>query len=111
MSNMLKYIIYPKIMDDINALRDKVNSIFADYDNRAKAMQRDMGNDFFDVKIQNHDLFTWLDRTKKEILKKIDIHEDRINRNLKEANKETDKLLNEADGYTSNLLRRDSGFF
>jgi len=98
-------------MDDINALRDKVNSIFADYDNRAKAMQRDMGNDFFDVKIQNHDLFTWLDRTKKEILKKIDIHEDRINRNLKEANKETDKLLNEADGYTSNLLRRDSGFF
>lgn len=111
MSNMLKYIIWLKIMDDINALRDKVNSIFADYDNRAKAMQRDMGNDFFDVKIQNHDLFTWLDRTKKEILKKIDIHEDRINRNLKEANKETDKLLNEADGYTSNLLRRDSGFF
>jgi hypothetical protein len=108
---MLKYNIYYKIMDDINALRDKVNSIFDDYENRAKTMQRDMGNDFFDVKIQNHDLFTWLDRTKREILKKIDTHEARINRNVKDANSETDKLLKEADGYTSNLLRRDSGFF
>lgn len=98
-------------MDDLNALRDKVNSTFGDYDNRAKTMQRDMGKDFFDIKIQNHDIFTWLERTKREIMRKIDIHEERINRNLKDANKETDKLLNEAEGYTSNLLRRDSGFF
>ena len=98
-------------MDDLNTLRNKVSSIFDDYNNRAKAMQRDMGNDLFNVKIQNRDLFAWLDRAKKEILRKIDTHEARINKNLTDANKETEKLLNEADGYTSNILRRDTGFF